>query len=190
MARPTGRPIRDELIDVATAMIRRVGVNGFSYGDLARELEIKAPSIHHHFRTKEDLVAEVAARYREHFGRQVAVIDAADTLDRIRTYASLFATGGPDDELCLCGAVAADWRAVGAASRREVDGFFADQRDWLRSQIEEGVAKGEIRADISPDDLADTLLAALEGSMLVSRARDDASIAGRVGALLTGLVAP
>lgn len=190
MAKPSGRPIRAELIDIATAMIRRNGVKGFSYGDLARELEIKAPSIHHHFRSKEDLVAEVAAHYREHFANEVEAISASSVLDRLRHYAALFTIGGEDDELCLCGAVAADWRAAGDASRRQVDGFFADQRAWLETQIVDGMSHGEIRSDISAPDLADTVLAALEGAMLLGRANGDRDMAARVGALITGLVSP
>lgn len=190
MAKPSGRPIRSELIDVATDMIRRVGVNGFSYGDLARELGIKAPSIHHHFRAKEDLVAEVAARYRAHFRSRVDSISADDVPDRLRAYAELFSATDAAEDLCLCGAVAADWRAVGETSRREVDGFFDDQRTWLRDQIERGQDDGSIRPELAAADLAEAFLASLEGAMLVGRTDGDAAVAARVGSLLTDLITP
>ena len=64
MARPSGRNLSEEIVESATRLVQERGVNGFSYGDLAKDLGVKAPSIHHHFRTKQDLLAEVARRYR------------------------------------------------------------------------------------------------------------------------------
>ncbi|MEL6984444.1 MAG: TetR/AcrR family transcriptional regulator, partial [Actinomycetota bacterium] len=91
MARPTGRPVRDELVTEARALIQQVGVSGFSYGDLADRLGISSPSIHHHFRTKEDLVAEVAARYRSDFAKTVAAIEAPSAGSRLAAYVQLYA---------------------------------------------------------------------------------------------------
>jgi len=114
MARPTGRPVKEEILTSARTMIQRVGVGGFSYADLANELGIKAPSIHHHFRTKEDLVAEVVSIYRDAFTANVAALEGPTEMDRLQQYADLFNQTASAGQACLCGAVAGEWMLVTA----------------------------------------------------------------------------
>lgn len=188
MARPTGRPIRDELIASATTLIQRVGVNGFSYGQLANELDIKAPSIHHHFKSKEDLVVAVAQKYRLDFSAGVDAISADSSLGRIVAYGELFTHAAQTDKLCLCGAVSADWVAVGDRARREVHEFFTDQRSWIETQLEQAAAARELLPALPIATLATAILAALEGSLLISRANGDVDLPVDVATLLTSLI--
>lgn len=188
MAPPTGRPIRRELLDSAETWIRRTGVNGFSYGDLAGELGIAAPSVHHHFRTKDDLVAEVAERYRTRFAARVGEL-MGTSADRLEAYAGVFSSAADDDLMCLCGAMASEWLTVGERSQRAVTGFFADQRSWLQACLADGVADGSIRSDIDLEATANSILAALEGTMLMVRAGADAGLPVTTMANLTGVLA-
>ncbi len=190
MARPTGRPVRDELIDAATEMIQSGGVNGFSYGDLAKRLGIKAPSIHHHFRTKEDLVAVVAEQYRKEFSATVDQISADTAVGNIQAYADLFRRTASSDRLCLCGALAAEWISVGPAPQSQVEEFFTDQVEWLSARFGEAIESGELRADLDQDEMARSLFAALEGSMLMSRSGDTTDLASQVAELFLSLATP
>lgn len=190
MARPTGRPVRDELVAEARALIQQVGVGGFSYGVLADRLGISAPSIHHHFRTKEDLVAEVAARYRSDFADTVAAIDHPSAGQRLAAYVELYAETSTRSMLCLCGAVAAEWGTVGAKPRSEVEGFFADQRAWLETTLAAGVEAGEYRPDLDVAATASALLATLEGALLLARADGEADLVGTSCAAVIRLLAP
>lgn len=169
MASPTGRPIRSELLDAAEVQLRRVGPNGFSYGDLAGELGIKAPSIHHHFRSKDDLVAEVVARYRQRFADRVATIDGDDARSRLLAFADLFTGSARNGLACLCGTMSTDWLTIGDRSRESVAGFFLDQQRWLEDRITEGVDGGEFVTDLDVAATADLMLAGLEGALLLSR---------------------
>ncbi len=180
VARPTGRPVRDELVDAARDAIQRVGVSSVSFGHLADELGIKAPSVHHHFRRKEDLVAAVVSDYRSSFSGWAESIDDSSPLVRIRTYAARFAAAADDDQMCLCGAAAAEWVAVGEEPRAEVSGFFADQAAWLAGQLAAAVNAGEIDSSTDVDVTAATLLAALEGAVLMSRAGSPPALASDV----------
>lgn len=146
-----------------------MGVDGLSYGDLADELGIRAPSIHHHFRRKDDLVAAVTRQYRLAFAARVALIDTTSALAAIGAYAELFAETAEHELFCLCGAVAADWSVAGDESRAEVALFFSEQIEWLVDQLEGGVASGELSTDLDPHPVAVLLLSALEGSMLLKR---------------------
>ena len=170
MAKPTGRAIRDELIEGSKTLIQTRGIGEFSYGALAAEVGIKAPSIHHHFPRKEQLLAEVATQYASDFGVKLNEIRDASAVKRIIQYADLYATTARSGRTCLCGAIAAEWASVGAEAQAVVDKFFTDQVDWLRNQILGGQRSGEIRKDgVSALKLARTVFASLQGSLLLAR---------------------
>jgi TetR/AcrR family transcriptional repressor of nem operon len=170
-------------------MVQQVGVNSLSYGALAKQLDISAPSIHHHFPTKDDLVGAVAARYREIFAQHTAEIDAASPAERIRAFAALFADATSQELVCFCGSIASDWLTVGVVARTEAAGFFDDQLSWLTTQLEAGVAAGEFVMRSEAREVAETILAALEGAMLMARARNDQSLPRTVGDVVVGLIA-
>lgn len=169
MARPTGRDIRAEALDAASARMQSQGVRGFSYGDLAGDLAVRAPSIHHHFRRKDDLVAESARRYRERFRSLADAIDADRAIDRIVAYTDLFLSPAERGVLCLCGALAAGWDDLDDATRLEVDRFFADEIMWLGQEVRIARDEGDIVASIDPDRFAASYLSTLEGALLLGR---------------------
>lgn len=181
--------MRDEVLEAARTLIQRVGVDGFSYADIAKHLNISSPSIHHHFPSKADLVAEVAMRYRQEFGDHVSTIAGDTASDRLMAYAGLFDQPASSGLLCLCGAIAAEWSNIADQPRREVEQFFEEQHQWLEREIDFGVASGEFRPDIDCAAMARALLAALEGSMLMTRATTSPHLARSTCAtLLASLV--
>jgi len=188
MARPSGRPLREELITATRPRIQRHGVGGFSYGDLAKELDVKSPSIHHHFPAKADLVTEVTAKYRVDFGEAVASIEGETPLERLQAYVELFNDTAASGLLCLCGAIASEWPDITDGPRAEVQAFFADQLQWLTTEIEAGTSSGTLRCAIEPADAAHLILATLEGAMVMTRPTGDANLTASVGALLLGLL--
>lgn len=178
MARPTGRPIRDEILDASRELAQSVGVGHFSYADLAERVGVSAPSIHHHFAKKEDLLIAVAHRYRNDFAAELAELNdqASTAVSRLHGYRALFdrvATGGG---MCLCGAAAADWASLGPGVQREVEAFFDDQVTWLTGVVAEGVTTGEFSADLDPSSEAVLILCALEGATLVARTNGRVSL--------------
>ncbi len=179
--------MRDEVVAAAGRRIQEVGVGGCSYGDLARELGIRAPSIHHHFPTKEDLLTEVARRYRLAFAERVADVEPVPVVEALVAYAALFEETSSAELLCLCGAVAAEWHTVGAGPRREVEAFFDEQAAWLTDRLQAGVTGGELRPDLDVPAAMTLLLAALEGSTLLSRAGDRGRVPTIVADAFTAL---
>lgn len=169
MARPSGRDIRREVIDEATDAIRTYGVDGFSYGDLAERLGIRAPSIHHHFGRKDDLIAETTAAYRRAFRADVDRIAVDQPIERLRAYAELFLRAAADGVLCLCGAVTAGWDQVAEPARAEVAGFFDDELRWVEQEVRTGQSTGALSASIDPRSAAVLVVSALEGALLLAR---------------------
>lgn len=171
MARPSGRDIRSAAIEAASAAIKSKGVTGFSYGDVAGRIGVRAPSIHHHFRLKQDLVAETAAQYRQTFRRSVAGIDDPRALDRLRSYSIHFLRPAGEADLCLCGAAVAGWDDLNDEARAEIAGFFEDEIAWVEGQLAAAVDEGDLRPDLEVGPFAVSFVAALEGALLLARSQ-------------------
>lgn len=169
MARPSGRDIRSEVIESATRAIQARGATAFSYATIADELGIKAPSIHHHFPRKADLVAAAVAQYRTRFAEQVHQLSTPSARERLEAYAQLFLAPAQGELLCLCGAAAAGWNELDPATRAEVTSFFDREVAWVATQAAAGVDSGELRADLDTRAFATAFIATLEGALLLAR---------------------
>src|SRR5882757_2805142 len=55
----------ERILKVAEALMIERGYSAFSYADISEAVEIKKPSIHHHFPTKAGLAAAVLKSHRE-----------------------------------------------------------------------------------------------------------------------------
>ena len=57
----------EQILDAAEKMARIGGYHGFSFREIAKDVGIKAASVHYHFPGKQDLGAAIAKRYTERF---------------------------------------------------------------------------------------------------------------------------
>lgn len=165
-------PAAERIVDATQELIQRVGYNGFSYEDVSRAVGIRKPSIHHHFPTKVELGLVVAQRYAHRFTQQLEVIGQrhASATARLRAYSDLFAsTFSVDRRLCICGMLGAESDGLPDALHGEVRRFFEHNLAWLAKVLAQGGRAGEITLPCPPAALAELLLSALEGSMLLGR---------------------
>ena len=75
--------------------------------------------------------------------------------------------------MCLCGMFAAEYATLPKPMQERVVRFFDDNEAWLAHVLRDGRVSGTLRFQGSPRTLARTLLAGLEGAMLVSRPYGD-----------------
>jgi len=162
----------ERVMDAAEALIQQRGYGGFSYDDVAQAVGIRKPSVHHHFRTKAELVTELAHRYTQRFKSALAAIDIARSqpLARLRAYVRLFSrTYANDGRLCVCGMLGAEADALPAGVADAVEAFFRLNLTWLAAAFRDAQNARQVRADLRAGALAEALLAALEGAMVVGR---------------------
>lgn len=180
-----------KVVDVAESLIQHSGYNGFSYDDVARQVGIKKPSIHHHFATKADLVAVVAQRYTHRFRAQLLHLEGqhAQPRDRLLAYAALFEkTFEQDRKLCVCGMLGAEVEGLPEDVTREVQNFFTVNLEWLTGVIAAGLANNTLRHSMSARSQAELFLCALEGAMVVGRGAPPGIGPSLVGKALVSLV--
>ncbi len=161
---------REQIATAATSAIKTGGLSSVSFRTLAEEVGVKSSSVHYHFPTKADLAEAVVRGYTEDFNAVLGKIAREEkTLrGRLQRLVDVFSGVVDHNELCLCGAVAADAVTLDDATRRALKTFFRVTEAWLVAVVDE--ARTELSTELDSDDVARILMAGLEGASLVDRA--------------------
>jgi TetR/AcrR family transcriptional repressor of nem operon len=69
----------------------------------------------------------------------------------------------------MCGVLAAEYETLPKPMRGAVVRFFDDNQRWLAGVLAQGRKDKTLAFTGSPDDVAQSILSALEGAMLVAR---------------------
>jgi TetR/AcrR family transcriptional repressor of nem operon len=168
---PSAGSSANRILDVAERLAQTRGFNGFSYADIASELDVTKASLHYHFGTKAILGRALIVRYHEVFARLLREIDATteSAFEKLSKYVGLYRAVLADDRMCLCGMVAAELATLPKPMQDEIRRFFAANEAWLEAVLEAGVKSRELRLRGSTRAVARVLLSALQGAMLVAR---------------------
>jgi len=181
------------VLDAAEALVQIRGFNGFSYADIAAELQITKASLHYHFATKADLGEALITRYATRFLEALAEVgaDPVPAPAKLADYAKLYADVLTERKMCLCGMLAAEYPTLPAPMQTAVLGFFDANEAWLEAVLEQGRQEGSLEFTGRARDAARMIISGLEGAMLVTRPYGDAA-RFRVAAasLLASLTAP
>jgi TetR/AcrR family transcriptional regulator, transcriptional repressor for nem operon len=185
-----GSGTTSRILDVAERLLQVRGYNGFSYGDVAGELDITRAALHYHFKGKAELGQALIQRYAARFAAALAELDAAapDAAAKLRGYVGLYTDVLSADRMCLCGMLAAEHRTLPDPLQQAVCAFFASNTAWLRKVLDEGRADGSLTVAGSSEATAAVILGALEGAMLITRLDGDvARFTATANQLLAGL---
>src|SRR3954465_1187915 len=176
------------ILDVAERLVQSRGFNGFSYADIAAELNVTKASLHYHFPGKAELGEALIVRYAQRFADALAAIDeqGGDARVRLGADASIYGDVLRDHRMCLCGMLAADYETLPEPMQAAVIKFFDDNETWLVAVLERGVEEGALQVAGTPREAAQTIVSGLEGAMLVARPYGDVN---RFEAAAAGLLA-
>jgi TetR/AcrR family transcriptional regulator, transcriptional repressor for nem operon len=162
---------RSAILDVAERLVQSRGFNGFSYADVASELEITTAALHYHFPGKAELGDALIDRYAERFNQALDGIAAMEVAvpAKLRAYADLYLGVLRAQRMCLCGMLAAEYQTLPDGMRKSVVDFLDHNCEWLAVLLERGRSDGSLDFDGTAEDGAQMIVGALEGAMLVSR---------------------
>ena len=165
----------ERILDVAARLVQMRGFNSVSYADIATELGITRASIHYHFARKADLGQAMISRYAGRFSDALTRIDhdLPDACAKLEAYAGLYADVLRGKRLCMCGILATEYQTLPKPMRCELIRFFDDNQRWLAQVLTQGQADETLTLAGSPDEIAQSILSALEGAMLVARPYGD-----------------
>jgi TetR/AcrR family transcriptional regulator, transcriptional repressor for nem operon len=174
-AEPTRSDTTSRILDVAERLVQLRGFNGFSYADVASELQITKASLHYHFPGKADLGRALIERYASRFTEALDAIDQRerDPISKLEAYAKIYADVLNERRMCLCGMLAAGYDTLPAPMQGAVIDFFDVNEAWLTRVLDDGVAEDELALSGSPREAAQAIVSGLEGAMLIARPYDD-----------------
>ena len=181
------------ILDVAERLAQMRGFNGFSYADIAAEVEITKAALHYHFATKADLGEALIGRYAARFREALAAIDASTSTApaKLRGYADLYVDVFRKQRMCLCGMLAAEYSTLPDAMQASVVSFFDQNEAWLCDVLEQGRSDGSLQFTGSSRDVARIIISCLEGAMLVARPYGDIPrFQDAAASLIAGLTPP
>ncbi len=163
------------ILDVAERLVQSRGYNGFSYADVAAELQVTKASLHYHFAGKAELGEALISRYTRRFAEALLAIDAegVGVEAKLAAYAAVYAGVLKEKRMCLCGMLAAEYETLPSAMRAAVVHFFDENEAWLEQVLTQGMFEGALHFEGVARDEAQLIISTLEGAMLVARPYGD-----------------
>ena len=148
------------ILDASVKLFQKRGFGGLGMRQIADCLNIKAPSLYHHFSSKEDMAQKVLVYYRENQLKELQRIEASELSleEKLHQYSELFAQMLEDDKRpCLYLIMVRESTFQSDACAIELKIFAEQNIVWLSNALNE---KKTISADI--------VFASLEGIMALS----------------------
>jgi TetR/AcrR family transcriptional repressor of nem operon len=183
---PKGERTRARIVEKAAALIHERGVAGTFLEDVKAAAGVSGSQLYHYFPDKDDLVQAVIDYQAE------AIVNrnrrALSSANGIETWRNMVLTAAERTQAkggCALGSLAGQLSETDPEARVLIAAGF----DQWAAAIADGLrplhADGKLPSGIDPDDLAVTLLATLEGALLLAQVhRDTRPIETAVNTLL------
>jgi TetR/AcrR family transcriptional regulator, transcriptional repressor for nem operon len=171
-----GEMTRQRILELAAPLFNQRGYAGCSIGDIMEATGLEKGGIYRHFGSKEALAAEVF-KYALGETKKLRVDDLESipgALGKLRAVMDRFLSEpSPIQGGCALLNTAVDADDGNVVLRELVHRAFGDWRARVAALVEEGVRSGEFRESCQPEEMADTIVSALEGGLLLSRLDGD-----------------
>jgi TetR/AcrR family transcriptional repressor of nem operon len=165
---------KDQIIKEASNLCQSVGVNGFSFGDLAKRIGIKTSSIHYYFPQKDDLSIAMVNAYREELKEILIQLELRELSPKARLFRFIdFLEEYLPERVCLCGMLAAEVSSQSEKVKYEIKKFLSDLELWIQKTLTESKRAGELARTVNPQSASRFIACSLQGLLICSRAFDD-----------------
>jgi TetR/AcrR family transcriptional regulator, transcriptional repressor for nem operon len=166
---------RIRIVNAAAELIYERGVTATTLEDVKAAAAVSSSQLYHYFANKEALIQEVIDRQADTL---VAATEHAElgTIDGLKAWRELVLThadhtrgmGG-----CPLGSLGGQLAESDPDARARLAAGFGRWSTAIRDGLRELHTTGHLAPDINPDDLAVTLLAALQGGLLLAQVQRD-----------------
>jgi AcrR family transcriptional regulator len=167
---PKGARTRARIVEEAAALIHERGVAGTTLEDVKVAAEVSGSQMYHYFPDKNDLVQAVIDYQADAIvNRNRQALSGENGVEAWRNMVITAAKRTKAIGGCQLGSLASQL----AESDPEARALIAAGFDQWAAAISDGLrslhAEGKLAPDVDPDDLAITLLAALQGGLLLGQ---------------------
>jgi TetR/AcrR family transcriptional regulator, transcriptional repressor for nem operon len=167
-----GARTRARIVEEAAALIHERGVAGTTLEDVKVAAEVSGSQMYHYFPDKDELVQAVIDYHADGIvSRNRQALGSPNGVEAWRNMVIAAARRTKAKGGCALGSLVGQL----AESDPEARALIASGFDQWAAAIGDGLrslhAEGKLPSDVDPDDLAITLLATLEGGLLLAQAQ-------------------
>jgi TetR/AcrR family transcriptional repressor of nem operon len=174
---------REALLKAATRLIHVQGYQNTSLDDVLRESGVGKGNFYYHFRSKEDLgyaiLDQIIAAFLERTLEPCFSSGEAPRLTQIRCFLDRVLEAQRQRKCiggCAMGNLACELSDVHEGFRARLASVFTAWRERLTVALREAQERGEVVSACEPESIGHFLVAALEGSILLSKVSKDISV--------------
>src|SRR5487761_2294621 len=168
---PKGARTRTRIVQAAAALIHERGVAGTTLDEVKVVAKVSGSQMYHHFPDKHELVqAVIDYQAASIVSRNRHALEGANGIEAGRKRAITAATHTKAKGGCPLGSLVGQLAESDSEARTLIAAGFDQWSAAIGDELRSLHADGSLRPDIDPDDLAITLLATLEGGLLLSQA--------------------
>ncbi len=182
-----GEETRRRILEQAAPLLNRHGFQNAPVSEIMRATGLQKGGLYNHFASKEELALAAFDMIMERILARLYAVHARHTSPLAQLMAHIEAVGLSDpvvDGGCPIANSMVESDDANPALRERVATLLARWRRYLTQVIASGIAQGEIRPDVNPDEFATYLIGSLEGAQLMSQFYGDRSYKARMTAQL------
>ncbi|MEH2411266.1 TetR/AcrR family transcriptional regulator [Nostoc sp.] len=173
-----GEETKSRILHQAAELFNQKGYAGSSMSDIMRVTGLQKGGIYNHFQSKDDLALQAfdfaIARIKQHTRFVLrSKRHAVERLQAIIGVFSSFAENPPIKGGCPLLNTAVESDDAHPALRERTQQAMNSWLYLIRRIIETGIEKGEIRSEVSADEIATIIIATLEGAIMMSKLYGD-----------------
>jgi TetR/AcrR family transcriptional repressor of nem operon len=174
-----GQATRHRIVDAAATLIAQHGLEGATLEDIQAEANVSASQLYHYFTDTGALILAVIDKQSDQvLGSHRAVLERLDSFEALDEWRDMIVESLEQQNCvggCPLGSLAAALAESNPAARAAVAESFAEWERMLRDGLATMRDQGELRADVDAESLAVSILAAVQGGLLLSQTRRDSS---------------
>lgn len=167
-----GRETRQRIIDAAADLVYERGVAGVSLDDVLRATGTSKSQLYHYFDDKDDLIHAVIERQRERvLGFHRPEFESLSSWDDLRRWRNMIVESQAARSCrygCPLGSLVNELAELDEFARTQLSGAFAMWEQILADGLARMVEVGELRHDANTEDLAVSVMASLQGGLLLA----------------------
>ncbi len=175
--KPSELSLRDQALVSARFHLQTKGFNGFSFQTVADDLQIRKPSLHYYFASKDQLGIELLKNYRQGFEKWVADTEGKSSKQKISWMIDYFEKlSGQGKKICPIGALCADINSLSDDLKKELLSFNQSQMSWLKELLQQAQSENVISKNVDVEIAASAIIAQIQGALQIARIQSNPKI--------------
>jgi TetR/AcrR family transcriptional repressor of nem operon len=172
---PKGERTRARIVAAAAALIHERGVAGTTLDDVRTAAEVSGSQLSHYFAGKDELVQAVIDHQADVIvgNQEQASLGTTEGIKAWRDMVVSAARSAGAKGGCPLGSLGGQLAETDPEARALIAAGFARWSSVIGNRLQALQSAGRLPASVTPDDLAVTLLAALQGGLLLAQVQRD-----------------